>query len=92
MIRQQWVVYHDTVRRLGRVGGLSLHGLDLARRDLRPSGRWQHDNVPDGFGEQAMMLPHDVAELLATIRGPGFRAYYVGAGDLLPPPPTTPPR
>jgi hypothetical protein len=49
LVRQQWAVYHTTVRRLGQHQGLTARGLDLIRRDLRPAGRRSPGSVPVGF-------------------------------------------
>jgi hypothetical protein len=82
LVRQQWAVYHDTVRRLGHIGGLHLIGLEQVRRDLRPGGIWTADTIPAGFEEQRIVLLHDVATLLGEVRG--ISDYYAGVGDTLP--------
>jgi hypothetical protein len=67
-----WMVWHDTVRRLGcHSGGLTVAQLEGVRRDLLPGGIWEAGSVPaDLEPDRARLLDEVCAGLAALVGGP----------------------
>lgn len=63
--RLRWMVWCDTVRRLGHRGGLNDDGLELVRRDLLPGGIWPEGSIPADLEPDRLKLLDEVCEGLA---------------------------
>lgn len=83
VVRQQWVVYAATIRRLLHAGVLGRPALELVRTDLR-IGDWRAASVPASHRSQHVELLDEITAAYAGHLDPAMRSYFEGCGDLLP--------
>ncbi|RNM13292.1 hypothetical protein [Nocardioides pocheonensis] len=69
--RLRFLVWHDTVRRIGHRGGLMSWQLDVVRRDLLPGGIFPAGSIPADLEPDRIKLLDEVcAGLAAMVGGP----------------------